>query len=445
MKRYIYLLLSVFSFGFVFSGCDDEDDVRNGNISVVGISSDSDKKYISIEDNNTLQLEAFIMPKNKTSKVTYALTGTKSGAIEITPDGLITPLVKTPAEGDIPSPLGVDTILLTLDNDPSIFVKYPVRVYSHIKLVTSITLQSAGQFPEIKMGKTFDLSQYVTINPANATEKGVTYTSSDESIATVDANGIITAKAIGEATIIIKTIDVRSGDISAECKVTIKDDVINYVDLDRTGWTVTTQTHNSYGYMWDGGTQAAHITGLPEHMFDGQSGSYLSLVKPGGTLNGVTPPADSTPPSFIVDMKAAQEFEYVRWAHRNGSYTNAVGTVSANIYNYLRVFGVIIEGSNDGANFTTIAPSEPAGSNSDIVWIPQKASYVAAATSTEDTSYTIPVTKSTYRYVKVNLVVNSFNYKTDKYQHPDYPGNGYTTGGQSMQVAEFGLGNIVIE
>lgn len=221
MKRYIYLLLSVFSFGFVFSGCDDDDDVRNGNISVVGINSDSDKKYISIEDNNTLQLEAFIMPKNKTSKVTYTLTGTKSGAIEITPDGLITPLVKTPAEGDIPSPLGVDTILLTLDNDPSIFVKYPVRVYSHIKLVTSITLQSAGQFPEIETKKTFNLAQYVTINPANATDKTVSYKSNDESIVTVDQNGIITAVGeAGQSTRVIITSNDRAKQ-SVESVVTI--------------------------------------------------------------------------------------------------------------------------------------------------------------------------------------------------------------------------------
>lgn len=221
MKRYIYLFLSVFSLGFVFFGCDDDDNVRNGNISVVGVSSDSDKKYISIEDNKTHQLEAFVMPNNKTSKITYSLIGTKSGAIEISPDGLITPLVKTPAEGNIPSPLGVDTILLTLDGDPSIFVKYPVRVYSHIKLVTSITLQSAGQFPEIEMGKTFNLAQYVTINPTNATDKTVSYKSMDESIVTVDQKGIVTAVGeAGQSTKVVITSNDRAKQ-SVEAVVTI--------------------------------------------------------------------------------------------------------------------------------------------------------------------------------------------------------------------------------
>lgn len=211
-------------------------------------------------------------------------------------------------------------------------------------------------------------------------------------------------------------------------------------DIKRDRWTVTTQTHNGYGYMWDGGTQANPVTGLPEHMFDGNTGSYLSMVKPGGSINGVVPPADSTPPSFIVDMKTPQEFEYIKWSHRNGAYSNANGSVVANNYNYLRVYGITIEGSNDGTSFTIIPPASPAGTNASIVWIPEKASYVGSVQSTEDLPYKIPVTQSTYQYVKVSLVVQSKNYAVGQYQHPSYPGAGASGSGNTMQVAEFGLG-----
>lgn len=222
--------------------------------------------------------------------------------------------------------------------------------------------------------------------------------------------------------------------------------VMAQTDLDRTNWTVTTQTKDAagdpYGYMWDGGSKDSPVTGLPEHMFDGETGSYLSLVKPGGTYGGVTPPTDFTP-SFIIDLQTAQEFDYIKWSHRNGAYTNENGTVNGNSYNYLRVYGVVLEGSNDGTDFTKIAPAVSAGADQDIVWVPQKSStrYVGGVSAAEDAPYTIPVVKSTYRYVKVNLAVQSKNYGTGegKYQHPDYQGEG-TASGNTMQIAEFGLG-----
>ena len=198
MKLLKYIL-PIFFLGMValFAGCSDDDEDSIKNLTVINAEYEKGEiHFIRMNDLEPLQLEVFAMPREENIAVTYSLIGTVSGAIEVSSSGLITPLVKTPAEGDIPSPLGVDTILVTLKDNADIFVKYPVRVYSHINLVTSITLQSAGQSPEVEIGKTFNLAPYVTINPANATDKTVSYSSDDESVATIDQNGVITAVGI---------------------------------------------------------------------------------------------------------------------------------------------------------------------------------------------------------------------------------------------------------
>ena len=58
-----------------------------------------------------------------------------------------------------------------------------------------------------------------TVEPANATNKGVTWSSDDETVATVDANGKVTAVAPGTATITVTTAD---GNKTATCTVTVK-------------------------------------------------------------------------------------------------------------------------------------------------------------------------------------------------------------------------------
>ena len=58
----------------------------------------------------------------------------------------------------------------------------------------------------------------VTVSPEDATNKKVIFSSSDESIATVDANGVISPVGIGEATITATTVD---GAKKATCKVSV--------------------------------------------------------------------------------------------------------------------------------------------------------------------------------------------------------------------------------
>ena len=81
--------------------------------------------------------------------------------------------------------------------------------------VTSVTLPATL---ELKEKETQQLT--ATILPADATNKKVTWTSSDAAKATVDAQGNVTGVSVGEATITVTTED---GNKTATCAVTVTD------------------------------------------------------------------------------------------------------------------------------------------------------------------------------------------------------------------------------
>ena len=70
-----------------------------------------------------------------------------------------------------------------------------------------------------------------TVAPANATNKNVTWSSSNGAVATVDSEGKVTANAAGTATITVTTED---GNKTATCKVTVTE-----TDAIVGGWNVT--------------------------------------------------------------------------------------------------------------------------------------------------------------------------------------------------------------
>ena len=72
----------------------------------------------------------------------------------------------------------------------------------------------------LEMGKTVTGTITATVAPSGATNKSVTWTSSNTSVATVDASGKVTAKSAGNATITVKTAD---GNKTATCMVTVRE------------------------------------------------------------------------------------------------------------------------------------------------------------------------------------------------------------------------------
>ena len=83
--------------------------------------------------------------------------------------------------------------------------------------ITSLTVSPTSK--TLKTGETVQLT--AAKNPSNATE-GITWTSSNSSVATVNQNGLVTAKGSGTATITVKS---STGGKSATCTITVSNPV----------------------------------------------------------------------------------------------------------------------------------------------------------------------------------------------------------------------------
>ena len=103
-----------------------------------------------------------------------------------------------------------------------------VKVSTKVVSVTSITLDKTSL--SMKVGETETI--IATVNPDNATDKTVTWGSSDVSVATV-ADGIVTAKSPGTVTVTAK-----SGICTTDCNVTVTVD-IESLSLDKTNLSLS--------------------------------------------------------------------------------------------------------------------------------------------------------------------------------------------------------------
>lgn len=88
-----------------------------------------------------------------------------------------------------------------------------IKVWTVTMPVSGVALDKTSA--ELQVGKTLTLT--ATVTPDNATDKTVTWTSNNDAVATVDTNGVVTAKAEGTA-----TITATSGGKTATCTVTVK-------------------------------------------------------------------------------------------------------------------------------------------------------------------------------------------------------------------------------
>ena len=96
-----------------------------------------------------------------------------------------------------------------------------------MEIVLATTIEVQPTLAEVVVGKTLQLT--ATVGPVNTTDKSVTWSTSDPSIATIYSNGLVTAVTEGTVTITATTND--GSQLSASCAVTvIPDPNIRFAD-----------------------------------------------------------------------------------------------------------------------------------------------------------------------------------------------------------------------
>lgn len=106
-------------------------------------------------------------------------------------------------------------------------------------------IKVSSPFIVLPQNNTEKLSKYITFEFPQPTDKTLKYESSDPSVATVDANGIVTSHNLGTATITATTVDNNSASIDVNVK-----DVPEFVDASRCEWGNSFSPESYVGYKF---------------------------------------------------------------------------------------------------------------------------------------------------------------------------------------------------
>ena len=230
--------------------------VSNPVVAVTGVTLDEETLSLTA-GGETATLTATVAPEGATNKaVTWESSNTEVATVV---DGVVTPVAA-----------GTATITVTT-TDGSFTATCTVTVSNPVVAVTGVTLDeetlslTAG-------GETATLT--ATVAPEDATNKAVTWTTSDATVATVE-NGAVTAVAAGTATITVTTTD---GSFTANCTVTVSNPVI----------AVSSVTLNkSEAALTVGGTETLTTTVAPENATDKTVTWTSSAPEVASVANGV--------------------------------------------------------------------------------------------------------------------------------------------------------------
>lgn len=184
--------------------------------------------------------------------------------------------------------------------------------------VESIQLDATEM--ELEVGETGTLS--ATVLPSNADDKSYSWSSSNEAVATVDANGKVTAVAVGVAVITATTTD---GAKAASCTVTVKEQpvVVTY-SLAISPAEASIQVSGSQTYVvtlttvTNGESAESTVADAVLTVSDATVASVSGLVVTGTKQGTVTVTAKYTPEGSSEELSATAELTVNKDANHAG-------------------------------------------------------------------------------------------------------------------------------
>ena len=252
MKKVFHLLLLLSAVFYACSPVNQEADIA---VTAVSISQPSAEMLVG----ETIHLKAIIQPSNATDK-TVIWASSKTSVAMVTDDGAVTAIA--PGESTVTAVAGgkLGSCRITVS-------KAEVAV-------TSVTLNQT----ELAMEPGQEVTLIATVLPEDATDKTLTWSSSDPSVALV-ADGKVTALKEGAA-----IISAKAGEKTAVCTVVVKTQMVPVTDVTLNKTTLTLEK---------GGSERLTATVSPADATDktvswSSSDSKVAAVSNDGTVTAIS-------------------------------------------------------------------------------------------------------------------------------------------------------------
>lgn len=161
---------------------------------------------VTLKIGETLDIagKATITPENATER-TESYESSVPTTASVSEEGVVTAIA-----------IGETTITVTVDGKSAHFTLTVEKV-----AVETVTLpDELTKGVTLKKGETLDITGKATVKPENATNRTESYDSSDKTVATVSAEGLVTALTVGTT-----TISVMVDGVSASFELTVAEDV----------------------------------------------------------------------------------------------------------------------------------------------------------------------------------------------------------------------------